>query len=526
MTPVDETPGLVAEAEKAVLGSMLLDPGTVETMLDRLRSSSFGVTAHQIIFAEIVAAYGDTGPTDWLTIAHRFERSGQLSLVGGVPFLHELVDGARPEQAGYHAAIVAQAATERDIADAGARLSQAAHILDPDRRDRVVAAIRGQLDDLDTTPGGERDTWSPVDLAPYLRGEIERPVPTVGLVRTDGLRLIYPGKEHAVIGEMEAGKSFFSLACAFAELEAGRDVVYIHFEESDPSDTIERLQGFGATDDAIMKRFRFVGPEYPVTPERLKRLLDPVPSLVILDGVNEGMALHGVEVREEAGAAEFRRRLVKPCTRVGAAVLSCDHVVKDRERRDRYQLGSIHKGNALTGSLILLENVEPFGRGQRGRSSVFVTKDRSGHLRRAGQATRLPGKTYMGELVVDDTRAAADVQTLGFFAPADNAPEPGRDRQPDQVSLADVEDQKILDAIKALVAEGKPANVRHVISKAGLSHGKVVAGLDRLQINGNRIIEMPGARGARIYIPQPEVEPDLSVFQDPQPDPPALEFDL
>src|SRR5262245_4954939 len=105
------------------------------------------------------------------------------------------------------------------------------------------------------------DSWMPIDLGPSLRGEIKRPEPTVGLSRSDGLRLLYPGKEHAIIGEMEAGKSWFALACAVAEIVARNHVVYIHFEESDPADTAERLQALGCGDDDILKMFRFYGPE-------------------------------------------------------------------------------------------------------------------------------------------------------------------------------------------------------------------------------------------------------------------------
>lgn len=148
---------------------------------------------------------------------------------------------------------------------------------------------------------------------------------------------------------------------------------------------------------------------------RSPRCWHRVPTLVVFDGVNEAMALHRWAIREEDGAAEYRRRLVKPCTRVGAAVLSLDHVVKDAEKRTRNALGSVHKGNGLTASLILLENAEPFGRGQRGRSQVFITKDRPGFLRRHGRPDpRVPGKTYMGELVVDDTRRSVPVPGDGL----------------------------------------------------------------------------------------------------------------
>jgi hypothetical protein len=63
---------------------------------------------------------------------------------------------------------------------------------------------------------GDTDSWAPLDLGPYLRGEVKRPVPSLGLYRSDGVRLIYPGKEHSVIGEMESGKSWLLLASAAA----------------------------------------------------------------------------------------------------------------------------------------------------------------------------------------------------------------------------------------------------------------------------------------------------------------------
>jgi hypothetical protein len=174
-----------------------------------------------------------------------------------------------------------------------------------------------------------------VDLGPILRGEVTRLKPSVGFKRSDGLQLLYPGKEHACIGEMECGKSWLACACVAAELVEQRHVVYIHFEEADATDTVQRLQALGVSDEHILAYFKFVGPETPVTPERMKALIEPTPSLVVLDGVNEAMSLHGQAIREEDGAAAFRRRLVKPFTAVGAAVLSLDRVVKDRERRDR-----------------------------------------------------------------------------------------------------------------------------------------------------------------------------------------------
>lgn len=345
-----------------------------------------------------------------------------------------------------------------------------------------------------TQPAAEVSAWRPVDLGPYLRGEITRPEPAVGIVRDDGLRTLYPGKEHAVIGEMESGKSWYALACAAAELKAGHVVVYVHFEESDPSDTVERLQALHVDDSAILDRFRFVAPERAITEADRAELLALSPALVILDGINEGMALHGAEIREEGGVAAFRRRLVVPFTAAGVAVLQCDHVVKDREGRGRYALGSIHKGNALSGSLLVLENAEPFGRGRRGVSHVFVTKDRPGHLRRHGNATRTPGRTYLGTLIVDDEREWKDYLDLAFTAPPE-------DRQ--QAAEADPHaalDAHVLAVVREITAAGQQATQNKVRVTAGGNRRAACDALERLVIAGH-LTESTGSRGARVFTP-------------------------
>ncbi|MBV9651691.1 MAG: hypothetical protein JO296_16360 [Pseudonocardiales bacterium] len=292
------------------------------------------------------------------------------------------------------------------------------------RNRKVDISLPPEFDDpyadtLSTSPVEQgRDTWAPIDLGPYLRGEIRPVEPSIGVTRTDGLRLLYPGKEHAVIGEMEAGKSWFALACVAAELNADNHVVYVHFEERDPSDSVDRLIALQVRDQDILRFLRFVGPERQVSAGALAALLEPIPSLVVFDGVNEAMALHRWAIREEDGAAEFRRRLVKPCTRVGAAVLSLDHVVKDADRRARTALGSVHKVNGISGALILLDNAEPFGRAARGRSHVHILKDRPGFLRRHGQPDpKMPGKTFLGEFIIDDTRRFVPFLEVAFHAP-------------------------------------------------------------------------------------------------------------
>jgi hypothetical protein len=335
-------------------------------------------------------------------------------------------------------------------------------------------------------------TWAAVDLGPYLRGEVHRPEPTVGWPRRDGLRLLYPGKEHTCIGEMEAGKSWFALACAVSELTKGNTVLYVHFEEADPADTIERLQALHVPDDVILDRFRFVGPGEPVDQYAQAALLNPAPTLAVLDGVNEAMYLHGWAGNDTDGAAAYRKHLVKPCTAVGAAVLSLDHVVKDEDKRKRNAIGSIHKGNGITGALISLENIAPFGRGSRGVSYVFVNKDRPGHLRRHGKPAKLPGKTYVGTLIVDATYAEIDQLELVFVEPPDDT------KSAPAVTQDQADEARVVETITKLQERGTEANLRRLRSLSGISHARTDNALERAALAGT-IHEDSGPNRKRIF---------------------------
>lgn len=345
----------------------------------------------------------------------------------------------------------------------------------------------------DTKEGaGEPTTWEPVDLGPHLRGEIVRPEPSIGITRSDGQRGIYPGREHAVVGETESGKSWFASACTAAELAVGNHVVYIHYEENDPGSTVERLLLLGVDAAVIDARLRFAGPSRPVQADWLAALLTPTPTLVIHDGVNEGMAMHTAG-QDTEGWSSFRRRLIKPCLKTGAAVLSCDHIPMSRDgtRRDAY--GTVHKGNTLDGARYALENAAPFGRRMRGVSYVFVTKDRPGHLRNHGRPTKTPGKTFVGTLIVDDSQARGPDFSLRFYAPKADEDVPESDSN---TELADTVHGVInglpdstVTSMRLLFAELRQAGHQ-------VRDDDVRDTVDDLVVAG-RLIEVSGKRGAK-----------------------------
>jgi hypothetical protein len=187
---------------------------------------------------------------------------------------------------------------------------------------------------------------------------------------------------------------------------------------------------------------------------------------------------------------------VVPFLRVGAASIACDHVPKDREARGRDAYGSVHKGNALDGARILLETAAAFGRGLRGASHVFVTKDRPGQLRVHGRPTSLPGKTYIGTLVADDTDPFTPF-ALSFYAPRDDDDPVGDDAASGE--LAELADtiwavitslpERRVSSLRMLFAEMRKADCQFTEKKARDAVDDLIA--------KGRLREVPGKRGAQ-----------------------------
>lgn len=353
---------------------------------------------------------------------------------------------------------------------------------------------------LEEVVESEATSWEPIDLGPYLRGEMQAVVPSVGMARDDGLRLLYPGKEHALIGLTESGKSWVALGCLRREIDAGNHVVYMHFEEADPGSTVERALALGMSPEGIAERLHFVAPDRIASPEWIDRLARTRPTLAILDGVNEALSLFGQEVNPTDGWSTFRRAAIRPFLAAGAAVLSLDHLPHPEKGGASTRvaaLGTVHKGNALDGARFLLEANEAMGRNMRGTSRLYVTKDRPGHLRQHGQPGKVAGKVYLGMVAVDSSEAAATMLAIHPPNPLDPDIETARE-------AADHLGQTIILALRRHLGAGNPPpsgrELKGLVRNEGTqaSNGVLDDKLDQLEMAG-QITKSRGPRNSHLY---------------------------
>ena len=108
------------EAERSVLGAMLLENAALEQMLEQLRPEDFFVTAHEHIFAAMRDIVLSAGAVDRVTLASQLERNGKLDAAGGAVYLTELMQFV-PTAANvtYYARIVEEHAVQRALVRAG-----------------------------------------------------------------------------------------------------------------------------------------------------------------------------------------------------------------------------------------------------------------------------------------------------------------------------------------------------------------------------------------------------------------------
>lgn len=235
---------------------------------------------------------------------------------------------------------------------------------------------------LHIEPTPDTSTWQPVDLAAVLNADTPRLVPTI-FTRDDGRSLIYPGRTHSIVGETESLKTWAALIAVTQELQAGGTVAYLDFEDDASMIVRRRLHDELRVPTAdLIERFRYVRPSEPASRNALDAITaEPRPTLAIIDGLTEAMALHGLNPNDGRDIATFYALVPRRLAECGAAVLTLDHVVKDRESRGRYASGSVHKLNAVTGASYTMELGSAPSRGAAGFSRLMIAKDRPSEVR-------------------------------------------------------------------------------------------------------------------------------------------------
>jgi replicative DNA helicase len=128
-------------AEQCVLGGMLLSKDAISDVIEVIRPTDHYRPAHQLVHEAILDLYARGEPADPITVANELTRRGELTRIGGAPYLHTLIASVpTAANAGFYARIVRERAILRRLVEAGTRIVQYGYAGDADADELVDRA--------------------------------------------------------------------------------------------------------------------------------------------------------------------------------------------------------------------------------------------------------------------------------------------------------------------------------------------------------------------------------------------------
>ncbi|UCG38822.1 MAG: replicative DNA helicase, partial [bacterium] len=124
-TDIRKVPPQNLEAERAVLGAVLVDNDAVFTVMEILEPSAFYQPSHRLIFSTMVDLAEKGDPIDIVTLSDRLRSSGSLDQAGGPDYIPSLADEV-PTSAGVanYARIVKEKAVLRRLIETSTEIVQ------------------------------------------------------------------------------------------------------------------------------------------------------------------------------------------------------------------------------------------------------------------------------------------------------------------------------------------------------------------------------------------------------------------
>lgn len=263
------------DAERSVLGGMLLNPNQVENARSLLASDDFFRLGHRRVFDAILEMSRRKIQPDIVTVADYLGQAGTLEDAGGVAYVAGLVDGVPSSvNVPYYARVVKAHAVKRQLIKAGNALVEAAQSTAAEAQElidqaeaQLSAIAMQQATDLQAgvVLAREASAWLEEVAERKSRGRMSG-IPT-GLRELDGLTDGFQPGDLIVIGARPSqGKT--ALAMQFA-LECGGPAAFFSLEMRRAQLASRALAWLARVDGWALRTGRLHASEY----ERVSRAM-------------------------------------------------------------------------------------------------------------------------------------------------------------------------------------------------------------------------------------------------------------
>ena len=303
------------DAERSVLGALLLDKDQIATAVTVLQADDFYLDAHADIFRAMVQCFSRNVPVDTLTLADELERARTLDRVGGMDTLTALA-AAVPTAANmeHYGAIVRGHASKRRLIQAGGEVAQlgfdegteAAEAIESAERLVFAVADRGRSrGDFEPIRKNLAQTWDELSRI-YERKDV-RAVTGVasGFVELDEVTAGFQRSELIVLAARPGvGKTSFALNIARNAAVRREHAVAIFSLEMSRDSLVQRMLCSEAGVDAYRLR---TGQIQEDTWPRIARAMDTLNRASIF--IDDTPSLSVMEMRAKARRVRATERV-------------------------------------------------------------------------------------------------------------------------------------------------------------------------------------------------------------------------
>jgi replicative DNA helicase len=235
------------EAEKSVLGALMLDKNAILRVVDFLEERDFYVPAHQKIYVSIMELFERNQPIDVLTVTTKLKDKNQIDSIGGPSYLTELIN-AVPSAAHveHYGGIVRQKKVLRELLTTAAHISEDVFSRQEDPEE-MLDVIEQRIFALNQ----KSKTYAFTPIADHLKAAYERMEKNLGMQGLSGISSGFKGLDTLLSGFQKSdmvilgarpsmGKTAVTLDMVRGAAKAGASVAVFSLEMS-KEQIIDRL---------------------------------------------------------------------------------------------------------------------------------------------------------------------------------------------------------------------------------------------------------------------------------------------
>ena len=212
------------DAERSVLGAILLDNHALNLALEKLKADDFFLDQHRRIFERMIELGEAHQAIDLVTLTEELDRRGDLEAAGGAAYLAQLVDGVpHVSNLEHYARIVREKAVLRNLAHAAQAIQEQALEADED-----ADSILDRAESFIFRLAEERFRAGFIGVKELIRENFER----LERIFTEGRRITGLPTGYMQLDNLTAGLQPSELIIVAARPSIGKTSLALNFAEN------------------------------------------------------------------------------------------------------------------------------------------------------------------------------------------------------------------------------------------------------------------------------------------------------